>query len=145
MDIIESQFCRYFNSVIKSNQSDGECIFHHAAQANKCVFSQTRLYFQRIYRVQNDGCSQCQINSIMPGDLAWLCVAKLLRWQVAAACRDEDSQSWHTPQGCSAAPRRARTNPAVYRYTSYRLNTRPGEGMTECVSLDVRAQRTRIA
>lgn len=96
-------------------------------------FSQTCMYFQRIYRVQNDGCSRCQINSIMPGDLAWLCVAKLLRWRVAAACKDEDGQSWHTPQGCSAAPRRGRTNPTVYRYTSYRLNTRPGERMTECV------------
>lgn len=44
-----------------------------------------------------------------------------------------DRQSWHTPQGCTAAPQRGRTNPAVYHYICYRLNTRPGEGMTECV------------
>lgn len=96
------------------------------------------IYFLNIYWVQNDGSSLCQINSIVPGDLAWLCVAKLLRWQVAAACRDEDRQSWHTPQRRTAAPQRGRANPTVYRYTYYRLNTRARWG-NDRVCFPVRA------
>ena len=36
-----------------------------------------------------------------------------------------------TPRHCSTSE--GRSNPTVYHYTRYRLNTRPGEGMTECV------------
>ena len=36
-----------------------------------------------------------------------------------------------TPRHCSTSE--GRSNPTVYHYTRYRLNTRPGEGMTEQV------------
>lgn len=79
------------------------------------------------YRVQNDGDSQCRINRTVPGDLAWLCHRRTAA--LTTGCR---------PPACLQRPGRPvlththTPNPTVYRYTPYRLNTRPGEGMTEC-------------